>query len=455
LPGDFTKYAGGITESAGSVTIESNLVANGAFTQTGGTVSLLGGNLTTSVAAAFGTGVATYYANSGGFVDGAGTLATKGATSISDPGYYANGIIQNGTAAELTLGGGVSWVNSGTVSDGGAIYVGDASGLTASITNTATGVFNFNSDDGAIFNANVSSQLGSSSFSNAGTLAKTAGHGTNTVASSMTDTGKIAVAIGTIDFTNGGDFAGAISGAGTIQSGGGAAVIDAGASFTIGQILLTGGSAEIASSQSYGGVFTETGGDLAIDDGVTVTLSNYGYFSGGSVDGSGSLAVTGELDLAGVKLSNSAVSVSSTGDIIGYGTIGPAVANAGKIEATGGTLVIGGAVTGAGALQIDPNAEIELQAATAQAVNFHGPGGVLWLDQSVTYSGTIGGLGAGDTIVLGNTQATAAVFNSGKIDVTLAGSIHEMLAVAGGGVGLSLSLSHDTSGNSILAVGQV
>lgn len=455
LPSDFTTYSGAISQTAGNVTYNANLVDGGAFALSGGAISLFG-NLTLNGAVDFGTFRSTpYNPPSGGEIDGPGVLTTTGATTISDPVYYSNGWPQNGGVGELTLGGDVTWVNAGTVNDGGAIYVGDNAGLDATLQNNAGAVFNFTTDEGSIYNANTgANQLGQGSFINQGLLEKTGGDSVSQFSAALDDSGTITVATGTINFTNGGDFKGSVNGAGTIEFGNGAAVIDSGASFTIGQILLSGGTLEAATNLTYAGVYDQIGGELTIDDGVTLSLNNYAYLSGGAVDGAGAISVGGQLTLAGVTLGNSAETVTSSGSIVGSGVIGPAVANKGLIEATGGTLTLGGAVTGTGSLQIDPNAELEIQGATGQTVNFNGPGGVLWLDQSATFSGTIGGLGAGDEIVLGNTAATAAVFNNGYLDITLAGNVHDLLKVTGGGAGLSLTMSLDNSGNTLLAVGQ-
>ena len=427
LPSDLATYSGTFTETSGQATLSAGLILTGPFAESGGDLWLNGSNLTLNGAAAF----------AGASIDGPGTLTTSGATTITS----------------LGLGGNANWTNTGVVTDSGGIYIGDSYGLQSSIINSSAGTFNLISGGAGIFNGGGGGgQLGSSTFTNQGLLEMTGGDG-GTIASSMVDTGTISVQIGTLDFTGGGSFNGAISGAGTVEFDSNTAVLGAGAALSVGGLLLTSGELEISTNLAYGGVLNQTGGDLNIDASDTLTLSNYAYLSGGTVDGAGTIEVSGQLTLAGVSLANSAETIDVHGLITGYGQIGPAVTNNGLIEATGGSLVLGGPITGTGALQVDPNAEIELQGSTAQTVNFNGPGGALWLDTQTSFTGSLGNLGAGDLIALGSTNATGAAFASGGITVTLSGGVQEQFKVLGSTSNLTLTLSHDTSGNSFLNIG--
>ena len=448
LPSDFATYAGVFTETAGSVTLNANLTLSGNVFETGGVLDLDGANLTLTGAAIFGAGV---YNASAGTVDGPGGILTSGTVLLNDPAYDPEG--DGGLAAQLILGGGTQWTNSGVVTDAGAVYAGDSSGLTASLVNTATGTFNLVGDDGDILNANVSGQVGSSAFENDGLLEKTGGDEVSEIASAMNDTGTTAVQTGVVDFTGGGSFTGAISGAGTVEFGGATSVLGAGASLSVGAVLIAGGELEFGTSLTYGGVLNETGGDLNIDSGQTLTLSNAAYFAAGAIDGDGAITVTGQATLAGVQLLNSFETVSATGLIAGYGEIGPAVTDNGLIEASGGNLMLDGAVSGTGTLKIDPNATLTLGGASALGVNFNGPGGELWLNQPSSYTGTLGGLGAGDTIALGSTNVTSAAFVTSGLQITLSGGVTETFGVSGSTAGLTLTLTHDANGNSFLAVG--
>jgi hypothetical protein len=111
----------------------------------------------------------------GGTIDGPGNWWTGGVTSIT-------------SGQPLTLGGGLTWLNrssgssdAGTVNDAGAINVGDAAGLKATIDNL--GVFNLTTDAAGIVlnvvNIGGLTQSGIATFINdqGATFAKTGGTG--------------------------------------------------------------------------------------------------------------------------------------------------------------------------------------------------------------------------------------------------------------------------------------
>jgi hypothetical protein len=182
----------------------------GAFTPSNGYI-ILGGATTLSV-----SGPATLGDYTSGTIEiDFGTLSTSNTTTIVDSGY--------GSYAQLYLGGGRDWVNTGTVLDGGEITGGDGNGATASFVNAAGAVFNFTSDDGSIINGTVYgiSNAGSSTFSNAGTLEKIGGNGgVSAIYSVFTNTGLVNVEAGTVAFDGGGVFGGTLTGAGDIIFGG-------------------------------------------------------------------------------------------------------------------------------------------------------------------------------------------------------------------------------------------
>ena len=82
------------------------------------TVNLNGKTLTLSGTAQFGYGPQFSYNNpAGGIVDGSGSLLTSGSVRILGAGLYYKAY----NYQELGLGGGVTWKNTGTVSDAGLI----------------------------------------------------------------------------------------------------------------------------------------------------------------------------------------------------------------------------------------------------------------------------------------------------------------------------------------------
>ena len=82
------------------------------------------------------------------------------------------------------------------------------------------------------------------------------------------------------------------------------------------------------------------------------------------------------------------------------------VSNAGTLEANGGTLVAGGTVTGSGDVAIGDGGHAEFASTFDQNVMFTGPG-VLELDHSQSYGGTVIGFATGDAIDLNDLPYSA------------------------------------------------
>ena len=78
-------------------------------------------------------------------------------------------------------------------------------------------------------------------FSNAGLLEKTGGNAVSAIYATVTNTGSIAVASGTLGFYGGGSFGGSISGAGTVAFTGGTSTLSA--TTTSANLLVSGGKA--------------------------------------------------------------------------------------------------------------------------------------------------------------------------------------------------------------------
>ncbi len=420
------------TAAAGNTTIHSITATNDGLNMTGGTLSVLAGaslenaslsqatlalngptdsisgtltdtngylGLGTSTTLTLG-GTSTFgygniYYGYGATVDG-GTLATTGTTTIvssfnGNTGYW-----------QLTVGGGLDWVNSGTVDDAGTILTGDAAGASATMINAAGAQFDLTTDNASIENGTAYNQYGqqysgSSTFSNAGTLAKTGGTNTSYVDSLFTNTGVVDVATGTIEFDGGGSFAGTITGAGQVAFGGGGGTLAA-SSFSAAD-LLTDGSAALSITGSFtygGGVNIVSSSSLSLDgsavdftdgfseynnsaiylNGSTLSSNNvylgdyaslvgpgtlslsgtssigygsgeqYNISEGAALLNAGTLDVNQYLDFNSPDLSGGSIVNSATGtfDVTGDWSIGSynnygygSVSNAGTFEKTGGT----------------------------------------------------------------------------------------------------------------------
>jgi hypothetical protein len=257
----------------------------------------------------FGTSNTSY----GLSVDGPGTVTTLGTTNIATA--YSDAVL---------LGNGVTWNNEATVNDAGQIATGDGAGLGATITNAAGINFDFTTDSGGIYNGydyNQSGQpvYGTSTFSNAGTVAKTGGTNTSHVDSFFTNTGVITAATGTVEFDGGGSFGGSLTGAGTIAFGGGTAMLSAGTNIAPGSLLFDGATATLATPFTYGGSVTLSNGSLTLTgatsftgpftqdgnnydhlflNGNSLTLTS-AYLGSGLLEGAGTLTTGGTTTVSG------------------------------------------------------------------------------------------------------------------------------------------------------------
>ena len=230
-------------ESNAALTI-TNLAVGGTFTDNGsvaisgdGTLDLLqGGTIGATGSLALGGGTiagVSLTADSGstlsgsGEVDvvfaGAGTVsATGGSWVFTGTGDSFSGVINgNGgvliggasTFSGLTIGGTVTVTNNSVITETGQVTLGDATSAAATFVNTVGNSYDIAADVGIGAGAAAGSL-----FENAGTLAKTAGTGTSTIAVAVFDSGVIQAAIGTLDLTN------AVSGTGTMTVGANAAL---------------------------------------------------------------------------------------------------------------------------------------------------------------------------------------------------------------------------------------
>jgi hypothetical protein len=248
----------------------STQAITGAIILDGGTVTIGSGKTLTL------SGAATLSASS---IYGPGTLATTGSTSITSSAY---------------LDGKLAWTNSGTVSDAGDLYLDADAGGPVTIANAPAGVFDLTADGQAFYDYGPGSYgLPASTFSNAGTFAKTGGTATSNVRIAFTNTGTVTAATGTLEFDEGGTFGGSLGGPGTLAFGGGIATLTSTASLTVADLLIDGGTLDVTSSRSYSGGVQATASAIEIASGATFSLTGPFTLSNGSIYGPGTLATTG------------------------------------------------------------------------------------------------------------------------------------------------------------------
>jgi hypothetical protein len=167
---------------------------------------------------------------------------------------------------------------------------------------------------------------------------------------------------------------------------------------------LQGGGQVILSDSSQNVIFGGTG--AAVLTNVDNTISGAGQLGEGQLTlvNQGTIVATGSnalvIDTAGNAVTNSGM-LEATG--AGGLDIKSALVNTGTIEANGGNITAEGAVTGGGNAIIAGGATLEFGAASDANVSFaDGTTGSLLLEQSLGFSGTVAGFGAGDTLDLGD-----------------------------------------------------
>jgi hypothetical protein len=166
-----------------------------------------------------------------------------------------------------------------------------------------------------------------------------------------------------------------------------------------GTVNVTGASTTLVLDRGA----TDTG-TLSVRAGATIDLAG-GDLSGGTVGilAGATLAATS----ATLTTISDATLLDNKGTLLASGAGGLNIAgglkNSGTIAASGGDLTIGGPLTGTGQSEIFSGNTMEFGAAARAAVIFendHGDSGLLKLDASRSFSGTVSGLALGDGIDL-------------------------------------------------------
>lgn len=164
--------------------------------------------------------------------------------------------------------------------------------------------------------------------------------------------------------------------------------------------------------------------------------------AGGVWDSPQKLAVHGTVEMMGGSLSATALVLDSAAvRIVGSGTLSGGkqiMLDAGKIEADYGTLTVASNLAGAGALQVDSGAVLDLSGKAGETVTFVGVS-TLALDAPRLFTGALAGVTAGDQLVLKGTNATSADLAGGILTIDLRGGASETFDVAGGATGASFA----------------
>ena len=150
--------------------------------------------------------------------------------------------------------------------------------------------------------------------------------------------------------------------------------------------------------------------------GTLALLAGRGFAASAAFSDAGLLKLGG-----GTFAAASGLTLATGAHLTGFGTVTGAIADGGTIEATGATLLLSGAITGAGALQVDAGATLEFSGSTtaSETAIFNGQGGVLKLDNAASFASPIAGYAAGDTIAIGTLTASGASLNGQTLAITL------------------------------------
>jgi hypothetical protein len=243
------------------------------FTNTG-VLAKTGGSATSTIGLAV--------ASTGTVTSSVGTLALEsGATLSGNIGSTGNGVLllaggspftatgalaitDHAAQASVTVGNGVAFVNSGTISDAGILALGATNADSTSFTNSSGGTFLLVGADSGI------TSRGTAAIANAGLIEQTGG-GLASLAGTITNSGTIDSNSGTLNLVN------AVSGTGVEQ-------IDAGATLEINTAATT------QSIVFNGGA----GATLKLDHPASRALTGFGAGD--------------RLDLAGLAVSSASVS---------------------------------------------------------------------------------------------------------------------------------------------------
>jgi hypothetical protein len=424
-----TLTVGSVLLEAGVLTLSNSLTYTGSYAQTAGTLSL--GKIEYKL-----SGPASL---DGGVLQGAGTLEVASATSYN-----------------YVLEGSSKLLNIGTLTVTNDIYDGYNSGDTSSIINDKTTSVLLLAENAVIYGTS------GASLTNAGLLDKASGAGISTIQPSVSSTGKIEVASGTLRLAGASNsIAGTIFGAGTLELNTGADSFASGISITVGNLLLDGATVNLGGALTYAGSLEQTTGTLALG-GNDLTLSGPFNLTGGYVSGSGTLSTSGTTSVAGgaltgsVVLQNSGTLVQSGSWYVGYasgdtaslqnlaaGTLriennatlygegADAVDNAGNIFKTGGGLsTIQASLTNSGSITVSGGTLSVAGANNMLGGVFAGAGTVLLSAGTDAVSGatlSVAGLTLGGaTVTLGAAESYAGAYAQNGGTLALGGNIFKL-----------------------------
>ncbi len=271
LSGDATIVAGGaisthVLDLDATTTLDQSLIYTGnLIAAAGGTLALNGHTLTLAGAA-----------------DLAGTLAGAGAVIAAGSGDLSGAVIAQGASLR----------DQGTLI---AVAAPTLEGATLAIA--AGGVFDSLGNGGIAMS-------GAAALDNAGLWEKTTGNATGTLAGGITSSGTIAVADGTLLFTGADTFSGLFTGAGAVALAG-TATLGAGLALDVAEFSLdNGASVALAGDLAISGAFQLGPGASLAAGAATLALAGPALLAG-TLSGAGALDITGGAEASGWQVGGS------------------------------------------------------------------------------------------------------------------------------------------------------
>ncbi|RBP11158.1 hypothetical protein DFR50_11744, partial [Roseiarcus fermentans] len=291
-------------------------------------------------------------------------------------------------------------------------------------TGTTVGGGAIKNDSGATFDfqsaSSVTSNTGTTGFTNAGTLEQTVTTGTTDIAVALTNTGLVSAQTGTLRFDGGGTSSAAgsfaASSGATLDFNTGTYTISGGAFTGAGEMQVSGATVTISAAATFGGLLEVDWGALALGANAA-TAASFAQ-TGGAITGTNTLTVSGAATFSGYNWvaqtgTGTTVLAGATTDSSGYFALdgGRVLENKGTFTAnatSGGYFSIGytpfGTSVGGGTIKNDAGATFDFQSATSVSDNYG--------SASFVNAGTLE-----QTVTTGTTDIGVAFTNSGAVSV--------------------------------------
>ncbi|WP_449235781.1 Ig-like domain-containing protein [Azospirillum doebereinerae] len=398
-----------VTNSSGTVTIESALSGSGGLTKSGGGTLALGST-----------------SHTGSVTVGGGTLSISSGTSIGD-----SSAVTVNSGATLKLAGGAETI--GSLSGAGSVVLGYK--LTVGDANTSTsfsGVISGSGNDLTKTGTGTLTLSGANTYTGSTTVS--AGQLTLEGGASLADASAVTVASGaTLRLQDSDETIGSLAGAGTVTLNGGS---------------LTAGGNNSSTSFSGGVADGSVGAQNLTKTGTgTLTLSGSNSYGGTTTVSGGTLSVAGDGNLGGgtVTLNGGTLAVTGTGTIDNAVALG--VGNGTVSVGTGITATLSGTVGGAGGLTKTGAGTLTLSGSGSYAGTTTVSAGTLLVTGTLDPSGNVS-VGSGATL-----GGTGTLFSSGSKQVTILDGATLAPGVAGTNNGIgTLTINGTLRVNGTLAV---